>query len=219
MLPLGQSKFRTGFFPVTVAWLPVTFRPLSSWLLARRSGPMNWVPLFLAIAFVVGIGVASFLWWRYSREQQPAPQTAGSYPFERSPVLMTETEHAFLKVLTREMASEFYVFPKVRLADLVTVPKKVERRLFYLNLVRGKQVDFLLCELNHASPALAILLGDSSADRARGEDTQLIEQILQAAQVPLLRVPLSHCSGPELKAMVRRALRDCGASSTVAGRH
>lgn len=170
------------------------------------------LPLALAIAFVVGIVVASVLWKKFQdSEMAVQPISDGNYPFERQRTLMTEIEHGFFRVLQRELGNDTYVFPKVRLGDILTVSKKTERRQFYLNLIRSKNVDFVLCDLQNVMPVLVIQLGDVGGDRDE-PNGDLIDEFIKSAGMPLLRLPLSQSVGPsELKMMVRRAIKYRGA--------
>jgi hypothetical protein len=175
------------------------------------------LPLGLAVAFVVGIIVASVLWKKYQDKElvdQPIPD--GNYPFERQRTLMTEIEHGFFRVLQRELGNDTYVFPKVRLGDLLAVSRKTERRQFYQNLIRSKVVDFVLCDLQNVMPVLVIQLGDVGGDKDEAH-SELVDEFIKSAGLPLLRLPLSQSVGPsELKMMVRRAIKYRGVENAAA---
>ena len=112
-------------------------------------------------------------------------------PFRKKDWLFTKAERSFYGVLKQAVDGEFEVFAKVRLLDLLWLPKGTTDRQAHMNRVVSKHVDFVLCEPTAVAPALAIELDDSShrAAQRRRRDA-VVEDILGAAGLPLLRVPV-----------------------------
>lgn len=120
-----------------------------------------------------------------------APSAAGpaKLPYRRKDYLLTKAERSFFGVLERAVASEYRIFTKVRLADLVWMPKGTEQRQSHFNRIRSKHVDFLLCDHDVVRPLLAIELDDSSHQRQdRQSRDAFVDQALAAAELPMLRV-------------------------------
>lgn len=83
------------------------------------------------------------------------------------------------------LGSTFVLCPKVRLAELLSVAASVENRQEYLNRIRVRAVDFLICELPGLTPKLAITLKDKSAAQELSADRFTVETI-KAAKLPHL---------------------------------
>lgn len=107
-------------------------------------------------------------------------------PYYSRRVLMTPTELRFYTVLRQAVGREFGVMSKVRLADVVTCPRRlwdtpVGRR------ISQKHLDFLLIDPETTSLVAAIELNDRSHERAdRQARDRFVNEILQGAGVPLL---------------------------------
>src|SRR3990170_2056730 len=94
------------------------------------------IPLIFAIAALVYV----------SRSGLIRPQLGpGLSAFKKMDFLLTEAERSFYEVLQRAVGEELIVFPKVRLADLVWLPKGTAGRQALLNRVLSKHVDFVIC--------------------------------------------------------------------------
>jgi hypothetical protein len=68
----------------------------------------------------------------------------------------------------------YLVFAKVRLADLLYLPKGTQGRQAAFNRIQSKHVDFLLCSKDAVRPLLAIELDDSS----HGEQSRITRDVL-----------------------------------------
>lgn len=124
-----------------------------------------------------------------------AGRKPASYPYVPAPHLFTPNEQAFLQVLGRA-AGDYRVYGKVRLADVLTVrkglPKSEWQRAF--NRISQKHLDFVLCHPHDLSVFCVVELDDKTHGRSdRRERDTFLERALEAAQVPLVRVP-SRCS-------------------------
>ena len=112
-----------------------------------------------------------------------------SPPFRRRDYLLSKAERAFFDVLQRAVKEELLIFAKVRMEDLVWLPKGTRNRQGWQNKVRQKHVDFVLCDASRIGPVLVIELDDAShkRDEARARDGDK-DRILEAAGLPLVRV-------------------------------
>lgn len=121
-----------------------------------------------------------------------AKETASTttLPYRRKDYLLSKAERSFFGVLHQAVGDDYWIFAKVRVADLVWMPRGTESRQSHFNRIQAKHIDFLLCDPDVVRPILAIELDDSSH---QGEDRrsrdEFVDQALRAAGLPLLRVP------------------------------
>jgi hypothetical protein len=112
-----------------------------------------------------------------------------SLPYRRKDYLLSQAERSFFGVLSDAVNGRYLVFAKVRLADLVWLPKGTERRQTHVNRVQSKHIDFLVCDHREVRPLLAIELDDASHGRPdRVTRDQFVDAALSAAGLPFLRV-------------------------------
>lgn len=110
-------------------------------------------------------------------------------PYQRKDYLLTKAERSFFGVLQNAVGNQYLIFAKVRLADLVFVPRGTEKWQSHFNRIQSKHIDFVLCDHNAVRPLVAIELDDSSHDRAdRQERDGFIDSALAAAGLPTLHV-------------------------------
>lgn len=112
------------------------------------------------------------------------------WPYRKKEFLLSAAEKKFYLVLLEIFGDNYVVFPKVRMADLIYVPRMARKKFYYFfNKIKSKHIDFLVCEKNNARPLIAIELDDSShllPERAI-RDT-LVNKIFKSAKFPLLHV-------------------------------
>lgn len=131
------------------------------------------------------------------------------YKFRRKQYFMTRTESSFYNALQNAVGNEYIVFAQVHLSTIVD--EKIEGqdwRAARAHIDR-KSVDFVLCDKESISPKLAIELDDPTHDRAdRKNRDEIVEGVLEQADVPLLRIKTSeHGSLDELAEMIRKKIQ------------
>ena len=110
-------------------------------------------------------------------------------PYRRKDWLLTRAERSFFGVLHDCVGAEFFIFSKVRLADVFFIPRGVSSRQAAFNRIQSKHIDFLLCERDSVRPVLAVELDDSSHLRSdRRKRDEFVDSVFAAAELPLLRV-------------------------------
>jgi hypothetical protein len=123
---------------------------------------------------------------------------APTLPYRRIDSLLTPAERAFYEVLQGVVGDDLHLFVKVRLADLVALPRTVDNRQAHLSRIASKHIDFVLCERRTVAPVLAVELDDSSHQAGpRRQRDALVNDVLQAAGLPLLRVPVKRSYVPD----------------------
>lgn len=111
-------------------------------------------------------------------------------PYRCTDALLSAAERSFFGVLQQVIGTRCLIFAKVRLADILDLPRGTERRQGHLNRIISKHIDFLLCDLDTIRPLLAIELDDSSHDRPhRIKRDADVDGFLKAAGLPLLHMP------------------------------
>ncbi len=155
------------------------------------------------IVFVLAIIAAAVILRILRAERSPTvPDLAA---FSKKDFLLTKAERSFYEVLLKAASGDVAVFPKVRLADLVWIRSGTSQRQGLLNRVVAKHVDFLLCATPLLKPILAVELDDAShqAERRRERD-EVVNAVLQAAGLPLLRIPARRAYQPgDIAEMIR----------------
>jgi len=144
--------------------------------------------LFLLTALLVLIGILRLLY--SSKEFQnllKSQQTSFSY--KRQPALFSPAEQSFLGVLEQVLGSEYRVFGKVRIADLIK-PENGAGRQTALNRIVGKHVDFVVCNATDLSIIGVIELDDKSHNQAsRQKRDAFVDRAFASAGIPITRFP------------------------------
>ncbi|MEX0775328.1 MAG: DUF2726 domain-containing protein [Phycisphaeraceae bacterium] len=111
-------------------------------------------------------------------------------PYRRRDYLLSRAERSFFGVLGQALGAQYLIFAKVRLADLLWMPRGTQQRQAHFNRIQSKHVDFLLCDRASVRPLLVIELDDASHDEPdRRERDNFLDAALQAAGLPVIHVP------------------------------
>lgn len=117
------------------------------------------------------------------------PEAELALPYRKKDWLFTRGERAFYDALHTAMGETYHLYPKVRLVDLVWLPRGIPKRQQHLNRVMAKHVDFVLCDRQTIAPQLIIELDDALHDREeRRVRDAFIDRVLQAAGLPILHI-------------------------------
>jgi len=141
-----------------------------------------WVPLAL-VAFVAVV-LPILLKKLFSRDQ-----TAVGYRSRKK--LLTSAERSFFGALEMALDSQYRVFAKVRLADLIEPASPADRSTFQsaFNRIAAKHADFIICRKADLAIVGAVELDDQSHESAKRQARdRFLEQALQSARIPLLRI-------------------------------
>jgi len=137
------------------------------------------------------------------------PAAAANLPYRKKDYLLTAAERSFYEVLGSVLDGQLLVFTKVRLADLVYMPKGTANRQAHFNRIQSKHVDFVLCTRDKLSPVLVIELDDAShEEEARRDRDTFVDAALTAAGLPILHIPAQRSYVPaELVAAIQQKLQ------------
>jgi len=140
----------------------------------------------------------------------PAQQGA-KVGFEAIPELLSPAERSFFGVIQQAVASDYRIFAKVRLADIVRPVRSPSRSGWQsaFNRISGKHVDFVLCDSARLSVLAVIELDDQTHERfERGVRDGLVDSALAEARIPVLRVQARQSYSPaQIREQVQNLLR------------
>jgi len=142
----------------------------------------NWIILLLLL-IIVFLALALF--------KKKDGKGFADFPYQSKDVLCSPAERSFLGALDKIVGKRYRIFAKVRLADIIDVPKElsVSARQSAFNQITGKHIDFIICNENDLSIICAIELDDKThRGRGRHERDQFLDRTLKAAGVPVLRI-------------------------------
>lgn len=139
----------------------------------------------LLLAVIVIVGVALFL------ALVRGKGGSSEFPYQLSKYLFSKAERSFYGVLVQAIGSSGLVFSKVRVADVITPKKGLNRsdwqRAF--NAISSKHLDFVICDPGDCSIKLAVELDDSSHGSAKAQKRdKLLNGACESAGLPLLRI-------------------------------
>ncbi|MGK0393922.1 DUF2726 domain-containing protein [Alcanivorax borkumensis] len=140
----------------------------------------------LGVLLVIAIGVMLIL----AQQKRPGGG-APAFGYRRKPYLLSKAERSFYGVLTQAVGDKALIFSKVRVADVLTPQKGLNRSNWQraFNPISAKHVDFLLCDPQDCAVKLAIELDDASHGSAsRQKRDAFLEQACESAGLPLLRI-------------------------------
>ena len=164
---------------------------------------------FLIILAVVVVVVAVVLPALLKLIGAGKPAVAANLPYRKKDYLLTAAERSFYEVLCSVLDGQLLVFAKVRLADLVYMPKGTANRQAHFNRIQSKHVDFVLCTRDKLSPVLVIELDDAThEEEARRNRDTFVDAALTAAGLPILHIPAQRSYVPaDLAAAIQQRLQ------------
>ena len=138
-----------------------------------------------------------------------------TFPYRKKDYLLSRAERSFYEVLRTAVGEEWTIFVKVRLLDLVWLPRGTSNAQSHRNRVQSKHVDFVLSDPRTIGPVLVIELDDASHRRSdRQRRDAFVDAVLQGAGLPILHVAVR--SG-YVTADLSRQIRAAIGSTPLAG--
>lgn len=164
---------------------------------------------FLLLVLLVVFAVVFVRQFRGSGRPS-APTATGTLPFRKKDYLLSMAERSFFEALSNAVGHQYFVFPKVRLADLVYLPRDTENRQAHFNRVVSKHVDFVLCDPVQLKPLMVVELDDALHESEdRQERDAFVDAALDAAGLAMLHVPAQRAyPQKELAELVGRKLAE-----------
>ncbi|MGI6358392.1 MAG: DUF2726 domain-containing protein [Bacillota bacterium] len=126
------------------------------------------------------------------RKWQPRLLGPEQSPYQRHKRLLTPAESSFFRVLSTAVQDlDVHIFAKVRMGDLLFVPKDTMEWKKHWYRIQAKHVDFVLCDKARIEPLAVVELDDSSHQRTdRMERDRFVERVYGDVGLPLLRFPV-----------------------------
>ena len=166
------------------------------------------MPLVVFVALLMLIVLLKAAVWlaRLPLPRRAARSVAGAYKvagvadaYEAVPALLSPAERSFFGVLQQALGSDFQIFAKVRLADIVRPVPNPSRSGWRsaFNRITGKHVDFVICDSSCLSVMAVIELDDRTHERLeRGVRDGVVDSALADASIPVLRVSARQSYSP-----------------------
>jgi hypothetical protein len=142
----------------------------------------------------------------------------GPLPYKTHRYLFSRAERSFYEVLRRVVEPDCRLFAKVRLADLVSVPKGTPDWQAHFNRVQSKHVDFVICDVRALRVVAVVELDDSSHSAAsrQGRDS-FVDRVLASVGIPIVRVKASEGYAPaKIRELLEGPLRAAVETEAVA---
>jgi hypothetical protein len=116
------------------------------------------------------------------------------YPYLVRDHFLSPAEHSFFMVLKSVVADSALISIKVGLNELFYAKSSDPSKYrIFTNKIDRKHVDFLLCDPKTVQPIVGIELDDKSHQRTdRQARDEFVENVFEAAKLPLVRVPVKH---------------------------
>lgn len=156
----------------------------------------------LVVAVILLIALTLFL--KYLQSRQPA----ASLTYSKQQNFLSPAERSFFGVLKLAIGDDLELFSKVRVADVITPQKGMNKSNWQgaFNKISAKHFDFVLCNKDDLSVACAIELDDKSHNSAKTKDRDLfLNEACDSANLPLVRFRVKSSYTTEA---IQEALKD-----------
>lgn len=169
----------------------------------------SFAPVLIALILLVALVVVVVAFFR---RFAGAPRADRRHAYE-AVALLTPAERSFFGVLQQALSSDYQIFAKVRLADIVRPVQGSSRSGWQsaFNRITGKHVDFVICNSERLHVVGVVELDDSTHARLdRGVRDGLVDSALADAGIAVLRVPARQSySLAQIREHVEGLVRSC----------
>lgn len=108
-------------------------------------------------------------------------------PYKKRSYFFSVAELKFFEVLKEIIGDNYYIFPKVRICDIVS--SKDKRSYAQFNRIKSKHVDFLICTKNPITPKIVVELDDSSHNyQSRIKRDKFVDGVFASSEIPIVHV-------------------------------
>jgi len=138
--------------------------------------------ILILVILVAGLAMAKAM----GSANRAAEEGLSQIPYLKKEHLFNETEKSFYKTMNQILqVSNYCVFVKVPLLDLLVLPRSTGNWVTHWNRVKSKHLDFVVCDKEELTPLVAISLETGSSDKA--EDV-FLQQVLEHIKMPYIKV-------------------------------
>jgi len=147
--------------------------------------------IFILI-FTVVVGASAVFLRKPTNKKEDVPpknETPAKYPYILTNSVFTPKEKLFynsLKKITDELG--LTVFTKMRIADLVYLPRNHPEYMRWFNYIKAKHVDFIICDNAHR-PLLIIECDDKTHYRqSRKKRDEFVDEIFRQLNFKVIHI-------------------------------
>ncbi len=159
-----------------------------------------------AVLIIAAVALATLWWFRSKIQNKSGPPTPFSLPSDTvvtSDPVFTETELSLYNLLQMAVQDRYLVLAHVPLWSCVSVETPGKTRSGLLSHLALKRVDFALVHPGTRHVEQVVQIDDASPDPAQVERQRVIESILDAAGIKLVKVRAKKSyTVPELTALL-----------------
>lgn len=117
-------------------------------------------------------------------------------PYTKKRYLFSVAELKFFELLKEIIGDNYYIFPKVRICDIIEPKNKGDYSNF--NRIKSKHVDFLLCTKNLITSKIIIELDDKSHNAPSRQDRdKFVDEIFANAEIPIVHIKVQYAYNKE----------------------
>lgn len=110
-----------------------------------------------------------------------------SQPYKKKKYFFSVAELKFFEILKEIIGDNYYIFPKVRICDIVNSEDKNNYSQF--NKIKSKHVDFLICTKDPIASKIVVELDDSSHDReSRIKRDRFVDEVFASSGIPIVHI-------------------------------
>jgi very-short-patch-repair endonuclease len=118
-------------------------------------------------------------------------------PYKKKSYFFSVAELKFFEVLKEILGNNYYIFPKVRICDIVDRKDKKDYSQF--NRIKSKHVDFLICTKNPITSKLVIELDDSSHNhQTRIDRDNFVDDVFASSGIPIAHIKVRNYYNKDL---------------------
>ncbi|RXJ74324.1 hypothetical protein CS022_04545 [Veronia nyctiphanis] len=140
-----------------------------------------------SVYYILGTGIAIVIAINFMKL---SVDVRAKFSYQQRDGLFTSAERSFLQVLNKTLSDDYYVFGKVRIADVITPDKSVGRANWWkaFNKISMKHFDYVICRKLDLKVMAAVELDDSSHNtvKAKARD-EFVNAACESAELKLLR--------------------------------
>ena len=143
----------------------------------------------LGFLIIIGVFIGFLRFVIGSLETQAKPDPGEALPYEKSNNLFAPAERSFLGVLEQAVGTEYRVYGKIRLCDVIQPEKGLSKSHYYtaLNKVNKKHLDFVICRKTDYEILGVIELDDSSHEQEDSKNRDIfVDMALKVSGIPIL---------------------------------
>jgi len=115
----------------------------------------------------------------------------GYQPYEKRNYFFSVAELKFYELLKEIIGDNYYIFPKVRICDIIQGKDKKSYTDF--NRIKSKHVDFLICTKNPITSKIIVELDDKSHNHpSRQKRDDFVDEIFANSGIPIVHIKVNY---------------------------